>query len=76
MAKRTIRVKINQDGSFSINNAGNPDEARILSELEILAELANGSKKGYKVEKHVHTHATAHTHDHDHDHDHNHAGGG
>ena len=66
MAKRTIKVKIDQQGNFDINNAGNPDEARILKELELLAELANGNAAGYKIEKHVHTHATAHTHEHQH----------
>ncbi len=66
--KRTIKIKINSLGEMSVNNAGNPDEARILKELAELAELANGSKTGFKVEQHVHTHDTAHTHDHDHIH--------
>ncbi len=66
MGTRIIRVKISQTGEFDVNNAGNPDEARILKELELLAELANGSRTGYKIEQHVHTHATAHTHDHEH----------
>ncbi len=63
MVKRIIKVKIARDGSMSINNAGNPDEARILKELEFLSELANGNAAGYKIEKHTHTHATGHTHD-------------
>ncbi len=66
--KRTIKVTINSQGEMSINNAGNPDEARILKELEELAQLANGSKTGYKVEQHTHSHATAHDHDHVHSH--------
>ncbi len=64
--KRTIKVKINSLGEMSVNNAGNPDEARILKELSELAELLNGSKTGYKIEQHVHTHATLHSHDHQH----------
>ncbi len=62
MAKRIIKIKIAADGTFDVNNAGNPDEARILKELEELAKLANGSGTGFKVEQHVHTHATAHAH--------------
>ena len=49
--KRTIKVKINKLGEMAVDNTGNPDEARILKELAELAELANGSKTGFKVEK-------------------------
>ncbi len=66
--KRTIKVKILPDGTFDVNNAGNPDEARILKELAELAEMANGNKAGFKIEQHVHSHGTAHTHYHDHQH--------
>lgn len=64
--KRQIRIKVNPDGSMQINNAGNPDERRILAELEELAGLLSGDPKSFIVEKHEHNHATAHTHRHVH----------
>jgi hypothetical protein len=64
MAKRVIKVTINQDGTIKINNVGNPDEKRILAELEELAKVLTGESKGFEIEKHVHTHLTAHTHTH------------
>jgi hypothetical protein len=62
MAKRQIKIKILPDGQIKIDNAGNPDEQRILKELEELAQVLNGDPKAVTIEKHVHTHATAHTH--------------
>ena len=65
MAKRQIKIEILPDGTMNIDNAGNPDEKRILDELSELAELLNGDKAGFKVEKHVHTHgghANVHQH--------------
>lgn len=59
---RRIKVQIQSDGTLKVDNAGNPDEKRILAELAELAELLNGQANGFKVEAHVHTHATAHTH--------------
>jgi hypothetical protein len=67
---RKIRIKINEDGSMQVNNAGNPDERRILTELSELAEMLNGSPKGFEVERHVHTHQTAHVHSDGHVHSH------
>lgn len=65
MAKRQIKVQILPDGEMKINNAGNPDEKRILDELAELAQLLSGDKKAFEVEKHVHTHGGhAHTHQH------------
>lgn len=64
--KREIRVKIMPDGEIKFDNAGNPDEQRILKELAELAELLTGNPQAVRIEKHVHTHATAHTHDHTH----------
>lgn len=60
--KRTITVTILEDGTIKINNAGNPDEKRILKELAELAKVLTGDEKNLEIEKHVHTHATAHTH--------------
>ena len=65
MAKRQIRIQIEPDGTMKIDNAGNPDENRILEELGELAELLNGDGKGFKVEKHVHAHG-GHSHTHTH----------
>lgn len=63
--KRQIRIEITPAGEMKIDNAGNPDEQRILDELGELAQLLNGDGKGFKVEKHVHTHGGhAHTHVH------------
>ena len=62
MTKRTVKVKIEKDGTFRINNAGNSDEARILRELSELAAILSGDKAAFEIEAHVHTHATAHTH--------------
>lgn len=67
--KRQIKLKILPTGEMKIDNAGNPDEARIKAELAELAQLLTGNGGGFEVEKHVHTHLTAHTHTH------NHAGG-
>ena len=64
--KRQVKITINPDGTIRINNAGNPDEQRILKELEELAAVLSGNPKSFEVEKHVHTHATAHTHTHTH----------
>jgi len=61
-APRKIKVKINPDGSIQFNNAGNPDENRILKELSELAEMLNGQPEGFKIEAHTHNHLTAHTH--------------
>lgn len=60
--KRQVKITINPDGAIQINNAGNPDEQRILKELEELAKILTGESQGFKIEKHVHTHATAHAH--------------
>jgi hypothetical protein len=62
--KRQVKITINTDGTIKIDNAGNPDEKRILAELGDLAKVLTGSEKGYEIEKHVHTHATAHAHSH------------
>ena len=64
--KREIRVKIMPNGEIKFDNAGNPDEKRILEELSELAALLTGDPKAFKVEQHVHTHATAHDHTHTH----------
>ena len=63
--KRQIRIEITPTGEMKVDNAGNPDEKQILDELAELAELLNGDKTGFKVEKHVHTHG-AHSHTHQH----------
>ncbi len=62
MAKRQFKVEILEDGTLKIDNAGNPDEKRIIREIEELALLLTGDPKKYVIEKHVHTHANAHTH--------------
>jgi hypothetical protein len=64
MPKRQIKVQILPDGQIKFDNAGNPDEQRILKELAELAQLLAGDPEAVKIEKHVHTHATAHTHTH------------
>lgn len=66
--KRQIKVNITNTGEIKFDNAGNPDEQRILMELAELAKLLSGDEKGVKIEKHVHTHGNAHTHSHDHIH--------
>ena len=63
--KRQIKVTISPNGEIDINNENNPGEKQILDELAELAELLNGEKTGFKVEKHTHTHG-AHTHTHQH----------
>ena len=63
MAKRQIRLQITEEGIIKVDNAGNPDEKRILDELGELARLLNGDEKDFKVEKHVHTHG-GHSHTH------------
>jgi len=63
--KRQIKITISETGEMSIDNAGNPDEAKILDELGELAQLLNGDKGGFKVEKHVHTRG-GHSHTHVH----------
>jgi len=60
MAKRTIKVQVLPGGEVKINNAGNPDEKRIIAELAELAEMLSGDPKGFKVEQHVHTHGHSH----------------
>lgn len=65
MAKRQIKVKINKDGTFEVNNAGNSDEQQILKELSELAKSLNGDASGFKIEEHKHTHGS-HTHTHTH----------
>jgi hypothetical protein len=55
MAKRQIKVQILPGGQVSFNNAGNPDEKRILAELAELAQLISGDAGAFKVEKHEHT---------------------
>lgn len=65
MAKRQIKITITPSGEMKINNAGNPDEGRILDELKELAELLNGDGAGFQVEKHTHTHG-GHNHTHQH----------
>lgn len=62
MAKRQIRVTITDEGEIKIDNAGNPDEQKILAELAELAEFVTGDKAGFKVEKHTHG-AHSHTHE-------------
>jgi hypothetical protein len=64
MAKRQIKIDISEEGEISIDNAGNPNEKQILDELAELAEIANGNKDGFKIEKHVHSHG-GHNHSHD-----------
>lgn len=64
--KREIRIKIMPNGEIKFDNAGNPDEKRILQELAELSKLLTGDEQGVKIEKHVHTHSTSHTHDHTH----------
>lgn len=64
--KRQIKVQILPTGEIKFDNAGNPDEKRILAELGELAELLTGNQAGFEIEQHVHTHATAHTHEHQH----------
>lgn len=61
MQTRTIKVNISADGTINFDNAGNPDEQRILKELAELAKLLSGDEKAVKIERHVHIH------------DHNHA---
>ena len=63
--KRQIRIEITPEGEMKVDNAGNPDEKKILDELAELAELLNGDKTGFKVEKHTHSHG-AHSHTHQH----------
>lgn len=65
MAKRQIKITITPQGQLKIDNAGNPDEKRILDELAELAELLTGDKKGFQVEQHVHSHG-GHNHTHQH----------
>lgn len=65
MQKRVIKVKIAKDGTVNFDNAGNPDEQRILKELAELAKLLSGDEKAVKIEKHVHTHGHNHTHSHE-----------
>ena len=62
MAKRQIKVEILPDGTIKFDNAGNPDEKRIMKELQELAQLLSGDPQKLVIEKHVHTHATTHTH--------------
>lgn len=65
MAKRQVKILITPQGEIKVDNAGNPDERRILDELAELAQILNGDSKGFEVEKHVHTHGGhAHTHTH------------
>ena len=70
MAKRQIKITFLPGGQVKINNAGNPDAARIEKELAELAAVLNGDAQGYQVEKHVHTqgHSPAETHEHTHKH--------
>ncbi len=63
MTKRQIKVTINPDATIKVDNAGNPDEQKILAELSELSQLLNGDKKGFEIEKHVHTHG-GHNHSH------------
>ena len=65
MAKRQIRIQILPTGEMKVDNAGNPGEQQILDELAELAQLLNGEKKGFKIEKHVHSHG-GHNHTHQH----------
>ena len=60
--KRQIKVQILPSGEIKFDNAGNPDEKRILDELSELATLLTGTPQGVKIEKHVHSHLTAHAH--------------
>lgn len=64
--KRQVKITFNPDGTIQINNAGNPDEKRILSELAELAEVLTGKRDGFEVEQHVHSHGHTHTQDHTH----------
>ena len=65
MAKRQVKILITPQGEIKVDNAGNPDERRILDELAELAQILNGDSTGFEVEKHVHTHGGhAHTHTH------------
>lgn len=59
---RKIKVQVLEDGTIKFDNAGNPDEKRILSELGELAQLLTGDPAGFKIEAHVHNHLTAHVH--------------
>lgn len=68
MQKRVIKVKIGKDGTINFDNSQNPDEARILKELEELAKLLSGDPKAVKIEKHVHAHGHGNAHSHDHVH--------
>lgn len=63
--KREIRITITDDGEIKLDNAGNPDEQRILKELAELAQILSGDPAGVKIEKHVHAHG-GHTIVHDH----------
>ena len=65
LQKREIRVTITDDGEIKFDNAGNPDEQRILKELAELAKLLSGDEKAVKIEKHVHTHGHGHAHSHE-----------
>ncbi|MBK8467723.1 MAG: hypothetical protein IPL32_18065 [Chloracidobacterium sp.] len=68
MKKREIKVTIEADGTIKFDNSVNPDEQRILKELEELAKLLSGDPKAVKIEKHVHQHGHGHAHSHDHVH--------
>jgi hypothetical protein len=59
---RKIKVQVAENGEIKFDNAGNPDEKRILRELGELAQLLTGDAGGFAVEAHVHTHLTAHVH--------------
>jgi hypothetical protein len=73
MQKRQIKVTITPEGELKFNNAGNPDEQRILKELASIAELISGDPTGFVVESHVHSHG--HGHEHYHEDEHVHVGG-
>ncbi len=66
MAKRQIKITISPTGDIQVDNAGNPDEQRILDELSELAEFLTGDPEGFQVEQHVHTHGHEHAVDHQH----------